>query len=363
MVYETIDPQIALSVFIIYTTLAVFIWILTFFLGIHWYQYRKPSVRYLTLAFFFYAITPSILAGGMYVCAKTGFKGELYNYSLPVGFISMMIGHIFIILFTTSFFGLNLKKSRNYIIIDLLISLSLLHPNNNYGLSGENLRIPDIRIYTSMIMVLFSLFTFTRIALVVFKARKKIDDKYSRIGFQSLAWAQIFMIFFYILNTLDNIAFNILGWGDFTPFFYISIGSITLCLIGFYLGILLPVWILNKNLSEYLREILEEKLKVRKDPYLAKQHVFPPLVQKKQQRIITIQCPICRKSTQYEVPSKFLEAIKDIPRGMVSISIRKGLMCSHQFFMFIDKNFDVRGYEKIDLDLGELSELSLNHYA
>ena len=241
MVYETIDPQIALSVFIIYTTLAVFIWILTFFLGIHWYQYRKPFVRYLTLAFFFYAFIPSILAGGMYVCAKTGFKGELYNYSLPVGFISMMIGHIFIILFTTSFFGLNLKKSRNYIIIDLLISLSFLHPNNNYGLSGENLRIPDIRIYTSLIMVLFSLFTFTRIALVFFKARKRVEDRYSKLGFQSLALAQIFMLLFYILNTLDNIAFNILGWGDFTPFFYISIGPIALCLLCFYLGIFLPV--------------------------------------------------------------------------------------------------------------------------
>ena len=82
--YESLDPQIALSLFIIYTILTIFTWILTFFLGFHWYQYKNPPVRYLTLAFMFYASAPSILAVGMYEVVQTGLKMELFIYSLGI---------------------------------------------------------------------------------------------------------------------------------------------------------------------------------------------------------------------------------------------------------------------------------------
>jgi len=112
MVYESLDPQIALTIFIIYVILAIFIWILTVFLGIHWYQQKKSPVRSLTHAFFSYASAITILAGGMFEVVKTGLKMEVYIFSLPYGLISTMIGHIFIILFTIKFFGLihTLKK-------------------------------------------------------------------------------------------------------------------------------------------------------------------------------------------------------------------------------------------------------------
>ena len=352
MAYESLDPQIALVIFIIYTILTIFTWILMIFLGIHWYQYRKQPIRYLTLAFFFYAGGISILAVGMYEVLTTGLKMEMYIFSVPFGLISTMIGHIFIILFTASFFGLapKDKKTRVYIIIAILISLSLLHPNNNYGLSlGVNLRVPDIRMYTSLTMVLFSLLTFTRNAVVILRAWKQVEDTYSKIGFQSLVWAQIFMILFYLFYTFDSIAVVYFEWGEFTPFFYIAMGSISLCVLSFYLGILLPQWILNKNLSEYFRELLEEKLKPQKEP----KHALKVLKKKR----ITIQCPICHKSTRFEIPPQFLETIKANPRGMINISIRKGLMCPHQFFMVVDKRGEIRGYGRIDLDLGEPSYL------
>ena len=277
MVYESLDPKIALSIFLIYIILAIFIWILMVFLGIHWYQNKKQSVRYLTLAFIFYACAFSVLAAGMYEVANTGLKMEVYIFSLPFGLISAMIGHIFIILFTVSFFGIKSKTPRVYIILNLLISVSILHPKNNYGVLAGDLRISDIRMYTSLSMVLFSLFLFTRIALVIMKARKLVDDsdRYSKIGFQCLAWAQISMILFYLFYTFETIAYTLFDTGDFTPFFFIAMGSIGFCVLFFYLGILLPVWILNKNLSEYFREILEEKLKA------SKQQILPQIFQKK----------------------------------------------------------------------------------
>ena len=334
MVYESLDPQIALTIFIIYVILAIFIWILTIFLGIHWYQQKKSPVRSLTHAFFSYASAITILAGGMFEVVKTGLKMEVYIFSLPYGLISTMIGHIFIILFIVKFFGLDPhdKKIWVYIIHAVLISFSLLHPNNNYGVSGDNLRIPDIRLYTSAIMVVFSLFTFTRIAMIISKARKQVDDKYSKIGFRSLAWAQIFMILFYLFYTFDTIAFNLFGWKEFTPLFYIAMVFISFCVLSFYLGILLPDWILHKNLSEYFREILEERMKRSKD---SKHPILSSELEKKNR--ILIQCPICHKSTHFDIPSQFLELMQKTPRGMINISIKKGLLChTHLLWLWIN---------------------------
>lgn len=60
--------------------------------------------------------------------------------------------------------------------------------------------------------------------------------------------------------------------------------------------------------------------------------------------IITVQCPECGTIKKLEIPKIRI----DDSKPMKSISIREGLVCNHKFILFLDNNYKVRAYQKID---------------
>ena len=62
---------------------------------------------------------------------------------------------------------------------------------------------------------------------------------------------------------------------------------------------------------------------------------------------VQIVCPICKTEKQLNIPETILNQAKPL----TTISIQKGLLCNHHFQAFIDKNFKVRGYQKIDFEV------------
>jgi hypothetical protein len=63
---------------------------------------------------------------------------------------------------------------------------------------------------------------------------------------------------------------------------------------------------------------------------------------------VKIVCPICNKSKHIQIPT----SIRDADRGtLTTISIPSNLVCQHHFQAYIDKNFDIRGYQKVDFTL------------
>lgn len=64
-------------------------------------------------------------------------------------------------------------------------------------------------------------------------------------------------------------------------------------------------------------------------------------------REVQIICPICKKEKQLNIPESIINQAKQL----TTISIQKGLLCNHHFQAFIDNNFKVRGYQKIDFEL------------
>ncbi|MHA1932522.1 MAG: hypothetical protein ACW96X_08290, partial [Promethearchaeota archaeon] len=57
-------------------------------------------------------------------------------------------------------------------------------------------------------------------------------------------------------------------------------------------------------------------------------------------------CPICKSTKSLESPRSIIEKAK----GLTTMSIAKGLVCEHQFQAFVDKNFIVRGYQRVDFE-------------
>ena len=64
---------------------------------------------------------------------------------------------------------------------------------------------------------------------------------------------------------------------------------------------------------------------------------------------IDVICPICKVKKQINIPEHVINEAKQL----TSISISKGIVCNHHFQAFVDKNFIVRGYQKVDYHIEE----------
>jgi len=58
-------------------------------------------------------------------------------------------------------------------------------------------------------------------------------------------------------------------------------------------------------------------------------------------------CPICKSKKSLEIPDSILNKNSNL----TTISLPSGLMCNHHFQIFLDKNFKIRGYQKVDFEI------------
>lgn len=65
---------------------------------------------------------------------------------------------------------------------------------------------------------------------------------------------------------------------------------------------------------------------------------------------IMVSCPICRSSQKIEVS---YTVINQIQKSLLTINVPKDRICEHNFQFYLDKNFNIRGYQKIDIDIPE----------
>ena len=94
-----------------------------------------------------------------------------------------------------------------------------------------------------------------------------------------------------------------------------------LCLVSNYFAGVVTIAILEQNLNTQIGE-LNEYYDVK------------------------IECPVCKSSKAL----KFPKSVINKARHLTTISLPKGLVCDHHFQAFIDKNFAVRGYQKVDFE-------------
>ena len=61
---------------------------------------------------------------------------------------------------------------------------------------------------------------------------------------------------------------------------------------------------------------------------------------------VKINCPVCKSSKVLKFPKSVISK----SQHLTTISLPKGLICDHHFQAFLDKNFAVRGYQKVDFE-------------
>ncbi|MFX1365714.1 MAG: hypothetical protein ACFFCE_16435 [Promethearchaeota archaeon] len=65
---------------------------------------------------------------------------------------------------------------------------------------------------------------------------------------------------------------------------------------------------------------------------------------------INIRCPQCSSNKNLKIPKKVIDQSKQL----TTISIPSNLCCEHSFQAFVDKNFIVRGYQKVDFEFSHM---------
>jgi len=76
------------------------------------------------------------------------------------------------------------------------------------------------------------------------------------------------------------------------------------------------------------------------------QNVLPQISELNEYSKVKIICPVCKARKEVKFPKS---VINDVGQ-LTTISLPKGLLCDHHFQAFIDKNFIVRGYQKVDFE-------------
>jgi len=106
----------------------------------------------------------------------------------------------------------------------------------------------------------------------------------------------------------------------------------------------------NKEIKTYERELTENLShndpNIRKEATLSIEFFFflrAGFVDKIYQFRIFIQCPKCQIKRVITVPRNLVAQ----SQCLTTVAMSFGLACNHSFNVFIDKNFKVRGYQKV----------------
>jgi hypothetical protein len=240
--YEAMDPG-SFPIFPTYIGMSIFCIIMTTMLFRRWRERRTRPPKLLFFTFASYAACIVMLTLGFAQVIITGYKMELYQFSLAFGFAGIMASNSFLILFATDLYSLNVKRSWACIAIDLAISVLLALPANNYGIATKDIQGFKLRPISFSAMVLFSVILYILIGFLSFRTARKITERQGRTGFMFIGLSQICLIFFLSFMGMDLLViafspatgytlFNFLGWAMGALFFLFA-----------YLGLIMPGWL------------------------------------------------------------------------------------------------------------------------
>jgi hypothetical protein len=225
----------------------------TCFFVMMWRKYiqkkSKPGL-YLSIVFTFYVFILLIIYLGFLQAYITGYKKELYMFSLAAGYTGIATANCVLILFALSVFKTKKdnKFAIKYIIISLISAVLLALPQNYYGWTTSY--IPEewriFRTLTTGILMLTSFIVYGRIFKEAQRASKFVEEAWAKKGFQYISYAQLCWIILFLMLVADLVYDLLADAGGYTFFYYIAWSMMVVATYFFYIGYLMPDWFKKK---------------------------------------------------------------------------------------------------------------------
>jgi hypothetical protein len=80
---------------------------------------------------------------------------------------------------------------------------------------------------------------------------------------------------------------------------------------------------------------------------IIRESIHPTIDDINEYQNVKFTCPVCKLTKELKIPKSIINKA----RQLTTVSIPKGLVCSHHFQAFVDKNFAIRGYQKVDFEV------------
>lgn len=73
---------------------------------------------------------------------------------------------------------------------------------------------------------------------------------------------------------------------------------------------------------------------------------------------IHFQCPVCSQLAHLDIDKEIFEQSD----SLTTVSVPKGIICEHAFHAFVDKNYQIRGYQRVDFEFNQKNNPDKKEY-
>ena len=246
MTYTPFNNNI-LPIFFYYIGLIVFSIIMTVLMIKKWRERKVNAPFYLSIVFALFTIALIALTIGLGEAVITRFFKEIYRISLPVAYSTIIIADIFLFIFAKEITSKGKNALVPLIIFGIAIIVILFLPWNWWGVPPEDyVGQLNIRLYSTLSVILYSYIVYIFIAIFCLKARKQAQDAKSKAGLTLLFLSMISMIAFFLMFVFDTLLITLAGHPGYSEFVYIAWIFAILFFIFTYLSLIMPKWLVDR---------------------------------------------------------------------------------------------------------------------
>ena len=245
MTYTPFEVRV-LPLFFYYIALSILGIVMTIRMYYKWRDRKVNPPLYLSIVFLFLTAALIMLTIGLAEAVIAGYYMEVYRFSLPFSYGMVIIADIFLFKFVIELLDKGKKVFIPLIILGLIIFIMLFLPWNWWGIPPEDYAGElNIRLYSTISLVLYSYVVYILIARTSLKAAKATQDATAKLGLKLLFYAMISMILFFLMFIGDTLMI-LFGHPGYSEFVYIAWIFAILFYIFAYISLVMPKWILKR---------------------------------------------------------------------------------------------------------------------
>lgn len=245
MTYSPFDLRV-LPIFIYYIFVIIFGAVVTIKMFKKWRERNVAPTLYLTLVFSFLTLALIVLAIGLAEAIILGEYREIYRVSLPLAYSMVIFADIFLFIFAGHITTKGKKAIPAIIIIGIILILILFLPWNWWGVPSEDyVGVLNIRIYSTISLVIYSLSIYIYIGVICQKVKAGVEDIIMHAGLALLFYSMIGLTMLFLMLIADTLLITIFDHPGYSEFIYFAWMFGLIFIILSYMSLVMPEWLAN----------------------------------------------------------------------------------------------------------------------
>ncbi|MFX1489671.1 MAG: hypothetical protein ACFFBI_11015, partial [Promethearchaeota archaeon] len=172
---------------------------------------------------------------------------EVYRFSLPFAYSMVVFADIFLFKFASHMTDKGKRAFPFIIVIGIILIIILFLPWNWWGVPSIDYEgMLNIRLYSTVSLVLFSLIIYSYIAMISQKAKRKVEDKIMKTGLKLLFYSMISLIMLFVMLIGDTLLITIFNHPGYSEFTYIAWIFGMIFIILSYFSLIMPEWLVKR---------------------------------------------------------------------------------------------------------------------